>query len=98
MKRFEEQRQYKPSSTDYDLGNGPLAAPDIGSLIRQEFQRTRQQDQYADTVRQQNAKVQGENDRIRFEKSAAGDQKQSEFNLKELLPFSNKLFDLAIRE
>ena len=98
MKRFEEQRQYKPSSTDYDLGNGPLAAPDIGSLIRQEFQRTRQQDQYAETVRQQNAKVQSENDRIRFEKSAAGDQRQTEFNLKELLPFSNKLFDLAIRE
>tara|TARA_R100001463_G_scaffold3116_5_gene12780 strand:+ start:13147 stop:16278 length:3132 start_codon:yes stop_codon:yes gene_type:complete len=98
MKRFEEQRQYKPSSTDYDLGNGPLTAPDIGSLIRQEFQRTRQQDQYADTVRQQNAKVQSENDRIRLEKSAAGDQRQTEFNLKELLPFSNKLFDLAIRE
>ena len=98
MKRFEEQRQYRPSSTDYDLGNGPLAAPDIGSLIRQEFQRTRQQDQYADTVRQQNQKVQSENDRIRLEKSAAGDRRQTEFNLKELLPFSNKLFDLAIRE
>jgi muramidase (phage lysozyme) len=98
MKRFEEQRQYKPSSTDYDLGNGPLTAPDIGSLIRQEFQRTRQQDQYADTVRQQNANVQSENDRIRFEKSAAGDRRQSEFNLKELIPFSNKLFDLAVGE
>lgn len=98
MKRFEEQRQYKPSSTDYDLGNGPLAAPDIGSLIRQEFQRTRQQDQYAEAVRQQNQKVQSENDRIRVEKSAAGDRRQTEFNLKELIPFSNKLFDLAIRE
>lgn len=98
MKRFEEQRQYNPSSTDYDLGNGPLTAPDIGSLIRQEFQRTRAQDQYAETVREQNQSVADANAKIKAEKSFQGDKSQTEYIYKSLIPFSNKLFDLAVGE
>ena len=93
MKRFEQQRQYNP--TTYQLPQGPLQAPDIASQIRAEYQRSKQADQPYFNQLQQNDKIETANMRISLDKVNQEVKRDTDFALQKLIPFSNKLFGLA---
>jgi hypothetical protein len=93
MKRFEQQRQYNP--TTYQLPQGPLQAPDIASQIRAEYQRSKQADQPYFNQLQQNDKIETANMRISLDKVNQEVKRDTDYALNKLIPFSNKLFGLA---
>ena len=93
MKRFEQQRQYNP--TTYQLPQGPLQAPDIASQIRADYQRKQQADSFYLNQLQQNDKVETANMRISLDKVQQETKRDLDYSLNKLIPFSNKLFGLA---
>ena len=93
MKRFEQQRQYNP--TTYQLPQGPLQAPDIASQIRADYQRKQQADSFYLNQLQQNDKVETANMRISLDKVDQEIKRDQDYALNKLIPFSNKLFGLA---
>ena len=93
MKRFEQQRQYNP--TTYQLPQGPLQAPDIASQIRADYQRKQQSDSFYLNQLQQNDKVESANMRISLDKVQQETKRDLDYSLNKLIPFSNKLFGVA---
>ena len=93
MKRFEQQRQYNP--TTYQLPQGPLQAPDLASQIRAEYQRSKQADQPYFNQLQQNDRIETANMQTSLDKINQEVKRDTDYALNKLIPFSNKLFGLA---